>query len=64
MQVEMLTEKGVEIITYRVNLTTQMQKVIDKVVVGMIHNICTKMQNCKSGGNEAWQEGESSNAAD
>ena len=54
MQVEMLTEKGVEIITYRVNLTTQMQKVIDKVVIGMIHNICTKMENCKSGGNEAW----------
>ena len=31
MQVEMLTEKGVENITYRVKLTTLMQKVIDKV---------------------------------
>merc|ERR1712192_173715 len=31
MQVEMVTEKGKESITYRVKLTTPMQKVIDKV---------------------------------
>ena len=31
MQVKMLTEKGTESITYRVKLTTIMQKVIDKV---------------------------------
>ena len=33
MQVEMRTGQGLEIKTYRVKLTTSMQKVIDKVLL-------------------------------
>ena len=56
MQVEMMTEKGTENITYRVKLTTPMQKVMDKVAVGMINNFCMEMQDFKNhpGSNEAW----------